>query len=121
MAESIRGDKSICLPVESETQYRGILFNPKAFRQYVIQIQGQYPELFPDSMEQGFWFHVFGRNPMYWYRIYLSLGRASIVGTRIKDLAILSRHERISSTLCTLDGTGVEFSSLFFKNLLIRL
>ncbi len=39
MAESIRGDKSVCLPVEIETQYRDILFNPKAFRQYVIQIQ----------------------------------------------------------------------------------
>jgi hypothetical protein len=29
--------------------------------------------------------YVFGRNPMYWYRIYLSLGGASIVGTKIKD------------------------------------
>ena len=28
--------------------------------------------------------YVFGRNAMYWYRIYLSLGRASIVGTTIK-------------------------------------
>ena len=152
MAESIRGDKSICLPVGSETQYRDILFNPKAFRQYVIQIQSQYPELFPNSIEQGFWFHdfvlstkqqlptrriklkqnqqvyqlrpdfvlpymvgktdeiekpmylrqfgvpfealayVFGRNPMYWYRIYLSLGRASIVGTTIKDPEKLPQH-----------------------------
>ena len=118
----------------------------------MIQIQSQYPELFPDSMEQGFWFHdfvlstkqqlrtrriklkengevyqlrpdfvmpymvaktdeidkpmylrqfgvpfdalayVFGRNPMYWYRIYLSLGRASIVGTTIKDPEKLPQH-----------------------------
>ena len=59
MGESIRGDKSICLPVEIETQYRDILFNPKAFRPYVIQKISQAPELFPDSIEQGFWFHDF--------------------------------------------------------------
>ncbi len=152
MPDSIRGDKSICLPVNSETQYRDILFNHEAILQYVIQIQSQYPELFPDSIEQGFWFHdfvlstkqqlptrriklkqnqqvyqlrpdfvmpymvgktdeidkpmylrqfgvpfealayVFGRNPMYWYRIYLSLGRASIVGTTIKDPEKLPQH-----------------------------
>ena len=36
--------------------------------------------------------YVFGRNPMYWYRIYLSLGRASIVGTTIKDSQKLPEH-----------------------------
>ncbi len=36
--------------------------------------------------------YVFGRNPMYWYRIYLSLGRASIVGTTIKDAQKLPQH-----------------------------
>ena len=36
--------------------------------------------------------YVFGRNPMYWYRIYLSLGRASIVGTTIKDPEKLPEH-----------------------------
>ncbi|WP_051470195.1 hypothetical protein [Fischerella sp. PCC 9605] len=36
--------------------------------------------------------YFFGRNPMYWYRIYLSLGRASIVGTTIKDPAKLPQH-----------------------------
>ena len=36
--------------------------------------------------------YVFGRNPMYWYRIYLSLGRASIVGTTIKDAQKLPEH-----------------------------
>ncbi len=36
--------------------------------------------------------YVFGRNPMYWYRIYLSLGRASIVGTTIKDAQRLPEH-----------------------------
>ena len=36
--------------------------------------------------------YVFGRNSMYWYRIYLSLGRASIVGTTIKDAQKLPQH-----------------------------
>ncbi len=36
--------------------------------------------------------YVFGRNAMYWYRIYLSLGRASIVGTTIKDPQKLPPH-----------------------------
>jgi len=167
MSDSIRGDKSICLPVESEAQYRDIIFNPEGFRQYVIQIQSQYPELFPDSIEQGFWFHdfvisskqqlptrriklkqnqqvyqlrpdfvmpymvgktdeidkpmylrqfgvpfealayVFGRNPMYWYRIYLSLGRASIVGTTIKDPNKLPQHLVADEKHTWLKGTRV--------------
>ena len=36
--------------------------------------------------------YVFGRNAMYWYRIYLSLGRASIVGATIKDAQKLPQH-----------------------------
>lgn len=152
MGDSIRGDKSICLPVESEKQYRDIIFNAEAFRQYVAQTGTHYPEIFPTELKQGFWFHdfvfstkqqlpirriklkensevyqlrpdfimpymvaktdeidkpmylrqfgvpfealayVFGRNAMYWYRIYLSLGRASIVGTTIKKPQKLPQH-----------------------------
>lgn len=33
--------------------------------------------------------YVFDRDPMYWYRAYLALGRPAIVGTTIKDPAIL--------------------------------
>ncbi len=152
MGDSIRGDKSICLPVENEKQYRQIVKDANVFRQYIAQICSQYPEIFPTELEQGFWFHdfifstkqqlpirriklkensevyqlrpdlimpymvgktdeidkpmylrqfgvpfealayVFGRNAMYWYRIYLSLGRASIVGTTIKDPQKLPQH-----------------------------
>lgn len=152
MEDSIRGDKSICLPVENEKQYRQIIEDANAFRQYIAQTCRQHPEIFPTELEQGFWFHdfvfsikqqlpirriklkensevyqlrpdfmmpymvgktdeidkpmylrqfgvpfdalayVFGRNAMYWYRIYLSLGRASIVGSTIKDLQKLPQH-----------------------------
>jgi hypothetical protein len=34
----------------------------------------------------------FGRNPMYWYRAYVSLGRLSLVGTTIKDPDRLPAH-----------------------------
>ena len=60
MGDSIRGDKSICLPVENEKQYRDIIFDAEAFRQYVLDKWQKHPELFPDSLEQGgFWFHDF--------------------------------------------------------------
>ena len=35
---------------------------------------------------------VFGRNPMYWYRIERSLGRNSVVGTTVKDPNLLPKH-----------------------------
>ena len=34
----------------------------------------------------------FGRDPMYWYRAYVSLGRCSVVGTTIKDPDQLPAH-----------------------------
>ena len=34
----------------------------------------------------------FGRDPMYWYRAYVSLGRCSLVGTTIKDADQLPVH-----------------------------
>jgi hypothetical protein len=36
--------------------------------------------------------YVCGRDPMFWYRAWLSLGRPSLVGTLVKDPAKLPRH-----------------------------
>jgi hypothetical protein len=36
--------------------------------------------------------YVFGKDPMYWYRLEQSLGRNSVVGTSIKDPAFLPEH-----------------------------
>ena len=167
MGDSIRGDQSICLPVRNEKQYRDIVFDTEAFRQYVLDKWQQHPELFPDSLEKGFWFHdvvistkqqlpirriklkqnqqvyqlrpdfvmpymvgktdaidkpmylrqfgvpfdaiayVFGRNAMYWYRIYISLGRASIVGTTIKDPQKLPSHLVADEKHTWLEGNCV--------------
>jgi len=35
--------------------------------------------------------YVFGRNPMFWYRAYLTLGKPSIVGTTIKSADLLPK------------------------------
>src|SRR5215472_12798375 len=35
---------------------------------------------------------VFGRSPMYWYRLERSLGRASLVGTTVQAPERLPRH-----------------------------
>jgi len=36
--------------------------------------------------------YVFGRDDSYWYRLYQSLGRFSIVGTTVKDPASMPLH-----------------------------
>ena len=167
MRDSVRGDKSICLPVTSEKQYRQIIKDANAFRQYIAQTCNKHPEIFPTELEQGFWFHdfvfstkqqlplrriklkensevyqlrpdfmmpymvaktdeidkpmylrqfgvpfdaltyVFGRNAMYWYRIYLSLGRASIVGTTIKKPQKLPLHLVADEKHTWLEGNRV--------------
>ena len=50
--------------------------------------------LFLRKFEVPFWAlsHVFGKDPMYWYRIEQSLGRNSIVGTTIKDPELIPKH-----------------------------
>lgn len=36
--------------------------------------------------------HVFGRNEMFWYRAYVSLGRNSVAGTTVRDPSLLPEH-----------------------------
>ena len=57
MAVSVRGDKSICLPVGSEEQYQQLIADHHNFRAYLLQVYGKYPEIFPRGMEEGFSFH----------------------------------------------------------------
>ncbi|MEK6655047.1 MAG: hypothetical protein AABY92_07880 [Thermodesulfobacteriota bacterium] len=51
--------------------------------------------------------YVFGRNPMYWYRAYVSLGRAAIVGTTLKDPARLPAHVLADEKHTRLGGEKV--------------
>ncbi|MBI3948863.1 MAG: hypothetical protein HY314_00170 [Acidobacteria bacterium] len=136
--------KSICLPFESEAQYRRVVEDKVMFRQFIQASIAQYPELLPREIALGFrlhgsyystkqdivvrriklrasgqvfqirpslvmpdmsaktdeiekalyWRHwgvpfaalayVFGRDAMFWYRAWLALGRASLLGTTDK-------------------------------------
>ena len=49
--------KHICLPFASEAQYREYVDPPAQYRQYLLQMLHQHPELFPEAMAQGFTFH----------------------------------------------------------------
>ena len=50
--------------------------------------------LFMRKFNVPFWAlsHVFGKDPMYWYRIEQTLGRNSIVGTTIRDPDDIPQH-----------------------------
>jgi len=50
--------------------------------------------------------YVFGRDPMYWYRLEVSLGRNSIVGTTVRQ-ASLPEHLLTDEHHQTLDGEKV--------------
>ena len=51
------GNKPICLPCASEAQYREYVDDPAQYRQYLSEMLSQYPELFPQDMDQGFTLH----------------------------------------------------------------
>ena len=51
------GNKHICLPFASEALYREYVDHPAQYRQYLGEMLRQYPELFPQDMDQGFTFH----------------------------------------------------------------
>ncbi len=57
MTHSNRGDKSICLPVASEDEYKTIINDNNLFRQHILQVSGKFSEIFPIEMKKGFVFH----------------------------------------------------------------
>jgi len=159
--------KHICLPFESEAQYTTLVDDPMLYRDFLAQIYGQHPELFPTAWEQGFTFHdsyqskktahlirrvklkengevfalrpsflmpyctaltddvekalyllqfgvplaalvyVFGRDEMFWYRLFLQLGRPSLVGTTVTDKERMPRHLLADEKQTWIQGTKV--------------
>ena len=57
MRVSTRGDKSICLPVANEAQYKQIIADNNAFRAYILEVWANNPEILPPAIEKGFSFH----------------------------------------------------------------
>ena len=56
VTEASRGSKTICIPFESEEQYRRCLETGATRRQHLESVFDQHPELFPPGLEQGFIF-----------------------------------------------------------------
>lgn len=139
------GDKTICLPLPEDIDYKEFVEDTKAFRVYLDSLIGNHPELFPVGIEEGYCFHgfvesgkldlstrrirlkcngqayqlrpdtvmpymigtteevekglylrrygvpyegiahVLGHSAMYWYQATQAVGRASIVGSTVKD------------------------------------
>jgi len=48
--------------------------------------------------------YVFGRDPMYWYRLVISLGKNSIVGTTVKSGELLPKHILTDEEHITIKG-----------------
>ncbi len=58
-----RGAKQIVLPMTRE-QYDHIWHDADRVRNFIEQCAGSVPELFPESFDQGYWLHGFGRESM---------------------------------------------------------
>ena len=54
--EPSRG-KSICVPFDSDEHYAACVADPESFRPHLTEVFGQYPELFPARMSEGFVLH----------------------------------------------------------------
>src|SRR6266852_2631456 len=54
--EPTRG-KSICVPFDSDEHYAACVADPESFRQYLTEVCGQHPELFPARIDEGLVLH----------------------------------------------------------------
>lgn len=52
--EPSRGEKTICVPFESEKHYEECMQKPEVFRQELMALSRRHPELFPARFEEGF-------------------------------------------------------------------
>lgn len=79
-ARGISGDKTICLPIDENTDYGRLVKDTAAFRMYLDQQIQHHPELFPSEIEEGYCFHGFvesGRLGLTTRRIRLKSNRAA--------------------------------------------
>lgn len=63
--------------------------------------------------------HVFGRDPMYWYRLEQGLGRFSIVGTTVKDPKQLPEHLVADEKHSWLQGERVYIATTAAKDCIL--
>jgi hypothetical protein len=53
------GDKTICLPITPEVEYKDLVEDTVAYRAYLDRMIEQHPELFPADISEGYSFHGF--------------------------------------------------------------
>ena len=77
MGAARMGNKSICLPVLSETVYETLISDPSAFRRYLQLWIAKYPEIFPPQITDCFRFHDIITSR----KLNLRMGRIELVAT----------------------------------------
>jgi hypothetical protein len=162
-----RGHKHICVPFESEAHYQECVEDVAKYREYLMKLSAQHPELFPQEIGGGYTFHdiyrsrkqgvvlrriklkasgevftvrpsfvlpyltarteevekalflrqwgvpfwalaaVFGRDAMFWYRVWRSFGRPNLVGTTVKRAETMPRDLVADEKITWLAGEEV--------------
>jgi hypothetical protein len=77
--------------IECRTTTKAFTVRPSFVMPYMVGLTDDVEgPLFFRSFGVPFWAlaHVFGKDPMYWYRLEVSLGRNSIVGTTLRQAEI---------------------------------
>ncbi|MEO0756691.1 MAG: hypothetical protein AAFY78_07440 [Cyanobacteria bacterium J06648_16] len=73
-ARGIAGDRTICLPIEEGIDYKQLVEDRVAYRQYLDAQIKRHPELFPAEIAEGYRFHGWvtsSRQHLKTRRIYL--------------------------------------------------
>ena len=96
LMKDIRPSTKLSIPVR-RIKISGVSYTvrPSFVMPYMTGFVGDVEKgLFLRKFDIPFWAlsHVFGRNPMYWFRMEQSLGRNSIVGTTVKKPENLPKH-----------------------------
>jgi hypothetical protein len=53
-----RGSHHICVPFASEAHYKECMADVTKYRTYLTEVAQHHPELFPQALAQGYWFHA---------------------------------------------------------------
>ena len=82
--EASRGEKTICVPFESEAHYEGCVLDKARFRQALEEIHRRHPELFPSRFEEGFVLHdrYFSERLQLWTRRIRVKATGEVFGVR---------------------------------------
>ena len=96
LMKDIYQSKKLSIPLR-RIQVAGISYSvrPSFVMPYLTGVTDEIEKaLFFRKFSVPFWAlsHVFGKDPMYWYRIEQTLGRNSIVGTTVKDPDDIPKH-----------------------------